>query len=712
VEDAIGEPRLTSFLVKVASRCNLDCDYCYVYHHADQSWRSMPPLLSRQHQVDFAARLKEYATATSLNRAVVIFHGGEPLLFGAEALAQFACELRQEVGSELSLDIGIQTNGLLLSADTVRVLKNANISVSLSLDGPREANDLHRNSRKGRSSFDRAYAGLQELKRAPEIFAGAICVIDPRVTPETLLQFFREEAVPRVDFLLPDAHHQRPPPGRDADPELYSRWLVQAFDVWLDHYPSLPVRTFEALLDALAGLPSQTDAFGFGDVSLISIETDGGYHDLDVLKITRDGGARLRGTVSDTPIEEVARSEALEVHRRLLRKDGLCQQCASCEVVDVCGGGAVPHRYGLNGFRNPTVYCREMKALITHAKARVLRELKRSTVRSSSLVLDAVQAAHFERAEASLDFVQTLAQSAASAQLHELEGALWQLVTLQQPWSATASSLLQSAHLAELAKSPGVVAWSRVTAATCDGKTVYAVDGTPLSLDATYLDWLAQYRSAPAGPQVHSDDAWLRRPFGKAITFEGPSSAEKALPVYLEACEIIRRWRPAVAEEILLTCGAIQFVRDPSAHPDKIVSFSDNSVPGALYVSAYRGDGLIDPYDLADSLIHEYRHQKLYLFERAGPMVDPTGARVASPWREDPRPPSGLFHALFVFVELKRYWEYILRAGPVYLKSRAAAQIEDTDKNLRQGFNTLKTCALTPTGTALAGALVEASRPQ
>lgn len=707
-----GEPKLTSFLVKVASRCNLDCDYCYVYHHADQSWRSMPRLLSRQHQSDFGSRLKEYAAAASLTRAVVIFHGGEPLLFGADALTRFANDLRQQAGSELDLDIGMQTNGLLLSAETVRALKEANISVSLSLDGPRAANDLHRNSRTGRSSFLRAYAGLQELKKAPEIFAGVICVIDPRVAPDSLLEFFSNEGVPRVDFLLPDAHHQRRPPGRDADADVYSRWLIRAFDTWLDQYPSLPVRTFEALLDSLAGLPSQTDAFGFGDVSLISIETDGTYQDLDVLKITREGGARLSGTVSDTAILEVARSETLQAHRRLLRKEGLCQKCAACDVVDVCGGGAVPHRFGVNGFRNPTVYCREMKALVAHARERVLRAMEGPATPVPAHRFDRTHAARFELAETSSNVVLTLAEAAAQSQCQELEDALSRLAAMGQDWSCTASSLLDAPHIADLANSPGAVAWSRATVAACEGKTLHAVDGSRLEIDPGYLEWLAQRGAAPPGPEVHSGDPWLRRPFGKAIAFEAPAEASKAVPVYLEACDIIKRWRPALAEELAMTCSAVQFVRDPSAHPHKIVSFSDNSVPGALYVSAYRSGALIDPYDLADSLIHEYRHQKLYLLERVGPMVGATGAKVASPWRDDPRPPSGLFHALFVFVELKRFWAHVLSSGPSYLRARATAQLQDTDRNLRQGFETLRGCQLTSTGASLADVLLDASASQ
>ena len=34
------------FTLKVVSRCNLDCRYCYVYNGADDSWRKQPAVMS------------------------------------------------------------------------------------------------------------------------------------------------------------------------------------------------------------------------------------------------------------------------------------------------------------------------------------------------------------------------------------------------------------------------------------------------------------------------------------------------------------------------------------------------------------------------------------------------------------------------------------------------------------------------------------------
>ncbi len=245
------EPRLTSFLVKVASRCNLDCDYCYVYHHADQSWRSMPRVLSSEDRQAFASQLASYVAYAGIRRCVVVFHGGEPLLVGSNELVSFARQLREAVGASVKLDFSMQTNGLLLSREAIDQLAGADIGISLSLDGPKDANDLHRKSRRGRSSFQQTYRALQLLKASPDVFAGVIAVIDTRTPPRQLLEFFSEQAVPRLDFLLPDAHHLRLPPGRLDQPEIYERWLIEAFDIWFDEFSGLQVRTFEALLDAI-----------------------------------------------------------------------------------------------------------------------------------------------------------------------------------------------------------------------------------------------------------------------------------------------------------------------------------------------------------------------------------------------------------------------------------------------------------------------------
>jgi uncharacterized protein len=694
----MSSARITSFLVKIASRCNLDCDYCYVYHHADQSWRSMPKLLSLEHQSMFAQRLAEHVEVQKLERVGVILHGGEPLLAGHERIVAFSRAIRRAVGPGVEVDVGLQTNGLLLTDEALDALEGERIAVSLSMDGPRQAHDLHRTTRRGRSSFDRVEAALERLKLRPAIFAGVIAVIDAGVPATTLLRYFSGHGVPKVDFLLPDSHHERLPPGRQSDPALYERWLVQGFDDWLDEYPHLPVRTFEAMLDAVAGLPSGTDAFGLGDVSLLSLETDGTWHDLDVLKVAGDGATHLVGSVEDTPVERVASSTQLAAHRRLLTRSGLCSTCQRCEVVEICGGGSLPHRFGAGGFDNPTTYCSEMKSLIKHVGARLALSLAPTATPDEAPAFDV---ATFEFAETSSAIVSDLLADALDDDLAGLRSAMAAVGFDPQALAAEVVSAT--------ARRAGTVAWQRACNAAVRGGLVRDVEGRLIEAQADYLELALSAPSVLGGLEVGSNDPWLRLPFGEGILFEDDEVGRQGRTLVADALAIVDAWRPSLGHELRSVCSAIQFVRDPSAHPDKIVSFSDESLPGALFVSIVQGGGPIDAYDLADSLIHEYRHQKLYLLERRHPTTLP-GALVVSPWREDLRPASGLLHAAFVFVELHRFWQHVRAMGPQRLHNRAVAQLEDTERALAQAFATLRECRLTKAGRDLADLLEDRGR--
>jgi hypothetical protein len=93
------------------------------------------------------------------------------------------------------------------------------------------------------------------------------------------------------------------------------------------------------------------------------------------------------------------------------------------------------------------------------------------------------------------------------------------------------------------------------------------------------------------------------------------------------------------------------------------VSYSE--LPGAC-VTSVTGNPLV----LADRLLHEYQHNRLFALEERGVFFEPgsgaaTDCRHYSPWRDDPRPTQGLLHALVVYVSSCRLWLGIHAAGTV-----------------------------------------------
>jgi sulfatase maturation enzyme AslB (radical SAM superfamily) len=70
------------FIVKIHSRCDLSCDYCYMSEMANQSWREQLRVASDEVAELIARGIGEQARPHDLDQLTLVLHGGEPLLAG------------------------------------------------------------------------------------------------------------------------------------------------------------------------------------------------------------------------------------------------------------------------------------------------------------------------------------------------------------------------------------------------------------------------------------------------------------------------------------------------------------------------------------------------------------------------------------------------------------------------------------------------------
>ncbi|WP_145352694.1 aKG-HExxH-type peptide beta-hydroxylase [Roseimaritima multifibrata] len=144
----------------------------------------------------------------------------------------------------------------------------------------------------------------------------------------------------------------------------------------------------------------------------------------------------------------------------------------------------------------------------------------------------------------------------------------------------------------------------------------------------------------------------------------------------LSSClETILRFAPETHRQMEHSLRVIAF-KPPGA--GEVFNTSCSRLPGAAIFTASR-----HPLMLADDLIHEFYHNRLFaLEERVAFLVDGIDAirptTFYSPWRDDPRPIYGLFHAAFVFERVHAFWISAVKSGYLadmqlaYAKSRAA----------------------------------------
>ncbi|WP_405536525.1 FxsB family radical SAM/SPASM domain protein [Streptomyces sp. NBC_00075] len=353
-------------VLKVHSRCDLACDHCYVYEHADQSWSSRPKIISDEVISWTALRLAEHAKDHALSSVQVILHGGEPLLAGPKQLRRVCEELRTALGGVCELDLRIHTNGVQLSERYLDLFDEFGVLVGISLDGDKAANDLHRRFADGRSSHGKVLAAVRLLQqeRYRHLFAGLLCTIDLRNDPVAAYDALAALDPPRIDFLLPHATWDEPPP-RPADvPAPYADWLMAVYDRWDARGRPVPVRLFDSVISTLGGGPGLTESMGLAPADVLVIETDGTFEQADSLKTAYDGAPATGEDVFHHTLDQVAAHPGITARQQGLA--GLSEQCRSCPVVRSCGGGLYAHRYrgDGSGFDNPSVYCADLETLI------------------------------------------------------------------------------------------------------------------------------------------------------------------------------------------------------------------------------------------------------------------------------------------------------------------------------------------------------------
>jgi len=325
--------------------------------------------------------MREHCDAHDKRDAVVVFHGGEPLLGGVQHLQMLTSILLDTFAdSGVKLSIGMQSNGLLFTPEIGDLMLDTGMSIGISLDGPPEVNDLHRIDHKGQPTSAQLEERLALLtsSRYSRLFSGFLCVINPLTDPVAVTEYLLSYSPSNIDFLFPLDNHDRRPFGKQKDINAtpYGNWLIRSFDYyWSNQPPKTSIRIFKSILALILGAPSLVESLGLDPVDLIVVETNGEIEAVDSLKSTFEGATWLGYNVFEHDFDTVAANIA--VRSRQMGAETLCQICKDCSVVDICGGGYLPHRYSTaRGFDNPSVYSADLEKLIRHIHAAASRELK------------------------------------------------------------------------------------------------------------------------------------------------------------------------------------------------------------------------------------------------------------------------------------------------------------------------------------------------
>ncbi|MGW7365604.1 FxsB family cyclophane-forming radical SAM/SPASM peptide maturase [Streptomyces sp. NPDC054841] len=357
-----------TFILKIANRCNIDCDYCYVFNSKDQAWRHLPARMSVDVARATARRIGEHITAHGLQAVHVVLHGGEPMLAGPRHMADLLTAVRDGIPADTKVRFELQTNGTLLTEAWLDLFEQHEVVVGVSLDGPPAANDRHRLTYASRSSAASAVRGIELLRTRPHLFAGLLAVVDLANDPVEVHDYLASFEPPTIDFGLPHGTHDDPPHRNDSAIPEYGLWMSRVYDAWLarpEYQHS--VRMLEDIVALSSGVRGSVETLGLAPPASVVIESDGTIEGVDTLRSVEEGASWLGLDVFAQSFDDVLQHPKL-LHRQYGRA-ALAEKCQRCPLVEVCGGGYLPHRFStIRGYRNPSVYCSDLEYLILHVQ--------------------------------------------------------------------------------------------------------------------------------------------------------------------------------------------------------------------------------------------------------------------------------------------------------------------------------------------------------
>lgn len=375
----------SNLVIKVASLCNLNCTYCYVYNMGDNSYKKQPKFMSQEVIESMLFKIKKSCIENNLKEFFIVFHGGEPLLAGIDFYINFIETQKKIIPDDIFIEYSMQSNGTLLTKEWVDTLKKLNIQIGISIDGSPHSNNKNRIYHNGKGSYDDILKGFNLVKKTyGNEMANCLCVIDTKENASEVYAHFKKLGVSSVHFLFQDFNYIS---STQKDVPKVGKWLTEMFDEWYnDNDKNKPnVRPLTDLIALIFGKSRGTENFGNSINRTLVIETDGSIETVDTLKICGDGFTKTKLNILKDDLNVIYKESSLARMYYNSHKN-LCNTCQNCPIEPVCGGGYLGHRFSKsNAFDNVSIYCKEIIELVCYIQNEVLKDISKEVIEESEI---------------------------------------------------------------------------------------------------------------------------------------------------------------------------------------------------------------------------------------------------------------------------------------------------------------------------------------
>lgn len=154
--DEIGETTMQTIILPISGHCNLRCSYCFAQTKGDFGFKDITPEKCKE-IIDYVFKNNRLDVICSLN-----FFGGEPML--NMAAIQQTIEYTKFTYPDRKVSFGITTNGTILTEAQLNFIKEHELKLLVSYDGPAKIAP-HRVDINGKHSEEKVLNTIDKLKQ-------------------------------------------------------------------------------------------------------------------------------------------------------------------------------------------------------------------------------------------------------------------------------------------------------------------------------------------------------------------------------------------------------------------------------------------------------------------------------------------------------------------------------------------------------------------
>jgi uncharacterized protein len=160
--ESMLENEISSIILEVTERCNLRCNYC-IYHSKHQSYREFG---NKNMSIALAKKAIDFlASYSKCNKEIYIgFYGGEPLI--NFPLIKQSIKYAKNLFNDQKITFSMTTNATLLTEEIADFLVANEMSIIISLDGPKDIHNQNRVFINQEGSFTSTLKGVENLIKA------------------------------------------------------------------------------------------------------------------------------------------------------------------------------------------------------------------------------------------------------------------------------------------------------------------------------------------------------------------------------------------------------------------------------------------------------------------------------------------------------------------------------------------------------------------